>query len=61
MKDRALARVQGKNPLTEETLKQLKLDKSEVNKLMLQDASPHKYSTGGAGILGPLTENLYRQ
>ena len=35
LKERAAQKVQGKNPLTAETMKQLKLDKSQINKLIL--------------------------
>ena len=43
LKERAAQKVQGKNPLTEETMKQLKLDKSQINKLILQEKSPSKF------------------
>ena len=43
IKDRENQRANGTNPFTEETLKQLRLDKSEINKLLLQEKSPSKY------------------
>ena len=35
MQERAVLRPDGSSPLTEETIKQFKLDKSELNKLLL--------------------------
>ena len=61
MRDKANQRVDGVNPLTEETLKQLKLGKSELNKLLLQEKSPGKYQNEGHGMLRALQENLYRK
>ena len=61
MQERAVLRPDGSSPLTEETIKQFKLDKSELNKLLLQEKSPGKYQNEGHGILRALTENMYRQ
>ena len=59
IKDRANQRANG--IFTEETLKQLKLDKSEINKLLLQEKSPSKYQNEGHAMLQQLTENMYRK
>ena len=59
IKDRANQRANG--IFTEETLKQLRLDKSEINKLLLQEKSPSKYQNEGHAMLRQLTENMYRK
>ena len=61
IKDRANQKANGTNPFTEETLKQLRLDKSEINKLLLQEKSPSKYQNEGHAMLRQLTENMYRK
>ena len=46
-------------PVTHETLRQLRLNPEQVEKLKMQEPSPSKYQNPTTGILSPLVESQY--
>ena len=55
--ERAKKREKERYPMTEEKLKSIEMEISQLNKLMLQEASPTKYAS--SGIVSPFQENVY--